>query len=67
MSSYLWNITAIRSNGRIMKGMSAEILKKGTTGKPNQKEIAEALNQKYNEKIHDSHCGSHVFNFVEVK
>lgn len=66
MSGYLWKVTAIRNNGKVTKGMSFELLKTGTSAKPGQKEIADALNNKYNSNIHDSHCGSGNFEFVQL-
>ena len=65
MSAHLWKITAIRSNGTVLKGMSAEILKNGTSGKPNQREIAEALSDKYG-KIHEYHCSPSDFDMEEA-
>jgi hypothetical protein len=64
--AYLWKVTAKRSNGRVTKGMEIEILKNGTTAKPSQKEIANALNSKYNTEINDSQCGQSNFDFEKT-
>ena len=66
MSGHLWKVTATRNNGKVLKGMSVEIYKKGTTGKPEQKEIAEALSEKYNEDFHYSQCGQSNFDFDDM-
>ena len=46
--------------------MSVEIYKKGTNAKPNQEEIADALNEKYNEDIPKSACGQSNFDFEQI-
>jgi len=66
MSGYLRKVTAIRNNDKVTKGVSFEILKTSTNAKPGQKEIAEALTNKYNSNIHDSHCGSGNFEFLQL-
>jgi hypothetical protein len=55
MTNHIWKITATRNNGTVKKGMSAEILKSGTSARPNQREIAEALSDKYKERISEYH------------
>ncbi len=64
--AYLWKVTAKRNNGKVTKGMSVEIYKKGTNAKPNQEEIADALNEKYNEDIPKSACGQSNFDFEQI-
>lgn len=64
MTSFLWKVTAKRNNGSVKKEMSVEILKIGVTNKPNQVEIAKALNDKYDSNVHSSHCGSSEFDFT---
>lgn len=62
----LWKVIAKSNNESVKKGMSVEIL--DTNGnKPNQRAIASALSNKYNDDIHYSHCGSTVFEFNEIK
>ena len=66
MANYIWEIVATRNNGKVTKGMSTKIMKSGTSAKPNQREIADALNKEYNADIHHSHCGSGNFNFTNL-
>ena len=47
--------------------MSVEIYKKGTNAKPNMEEIADALNDKYNENIPKSACGLSNFDIELIK
>ncbi len=47
--------------------MEVEILKSGTTAKPNQKEIAAAFEKKYNIEVHYSNCSTSSFDIEEVK
>ena len=56
----LWKITAKRANGKVLVGMSVEIAKNNTTGKPNAKDIAQAILTKYGikadlDKCHESY------------
>ncbi len=55
MAGTLWKFSSLKRNGKLLKGMSAEVITKGP--KPTQQEIADALNRKYNTEIHSSHCG----------
>ena len=64
MSNYLWKVIAVRDNGSLKKGMTVEILKANGT-KPNQDDIAQALNTKYNSDIHKSKCGSSIFTITK--
>ena len=47
MSNHLWKVTALRVTGKVAKGMEVEVVKTGTTAKPNIKEIGEAFERKY--------------------
>lgn len=66
MSNYLWKVTATKNIGKITKGMSVEILKSSTNSKPNQKEISQALSNKYNVNISESHCGQTNFDIIQI-
>lgn len=66
MINYIWEIEAIRDNGGVTKGMCTKIMKSGTNSKPNQQEIANALNKEYSTNIHHSSCGVHNFNFKNI-
>lgn len=50
MANYLWKVTAKRDSFGISKGMNVEILIKNASRKPNQKEVIDAINEKYGEK-----------------
>ena len=63
MANHLFKITAIKNNGKLLKGMSVEIIRKDTTSKPTQHEIAEAISKKYNIEINHSSCGHINFEF----
>lgn len=65
MANYLWKVTAKRDNGTVKKGMSAEILTKNFTGKPNATQIAEALSEKYGE-IKSSAVNVHFFKIKKL-
>ncbi|WP_445716533.1 hypothetical protein [Flavobacterium sp.] len=56
-----------KSIAKLVKGMEVEILKSGTTAKPNQKEIAAAFEKKYNIEVHYSNCSTSSFDIKEVK
>ena len=43
MTGTLWSVTAIKSAGKLTKGMSVEILVTGTSARPNAKQIIEPL------------------------
>lgn len=65
MANYLWRVAAKRDNGSVKKGMSAEILIKNFTGKPNAAQIAEALSEKYGE-IKSSAVNVHFFEIEKL-
>lgn len=46
----VWKVKALRDWNAIVKGMEAEIIKKGTTAAPSQSEIQKAFSDKYNIK-----------------
>jgi TusA-related sulfurtransferase len=54
MSRHLWTATAKRESGEIAKGMSVEIVVKNSSAKPNIREIAGALADKYGIKDYSS-------------
>ena len=62
----LWKVVATRNNGKVVKGMSVEILDKNGN-KPSQTAIAEALQNKYDPNIAYTACGSTIFDFTEIK
>ena len=45
MTGTLWSVTAIKSAGKLTKGMSVEILVTGTSARPNAKQIIEAIEE----------------------
>lgn len=57
MGTSLWKVTALKDNGRLKKGMSAEIFQPNSVNKPTQKVICENLNTKYGTKIDSGSCG----------
>lgn len=54
--AFLFKLVAKRNNGKLEKGMIVEIYKQNSSSL-SQKEVAQALNNKYNSNIHESHCG----------
>ena len=67
MANHLWKAIAKKNVAKVVKGMEVEIVKSGTTAKPDQKEIAAAIERKYNIEIHYSNCGPSSFDCVEIK
>ena len=65
MATKLWLVTAKRDNGKVKKGMNAEIMISGTNAKPNSRQIAEALNEKYSAGIPESAVNVHFFDIDE--
>lgn len=47
MSTYLYTATAKKQSGKLAIGMFVEIVISNTTRKPTQKEVLDAINQKY--------------------
>lgn len=54
--AFLFKLVAKRNNEKLEKGMNVEIYKQSSSSL-SQKEVAAAINQKYNSNVHDSHCG----------
>lgn len=50
MSTHNYKVTSKKEYGKLAKGMFVEIVIRNTSRPPNQKEIIEAINQKYGEK-----------------
>ncbi|MDV3873361.1 peptidase [Elizabethkingia anophelis] len=66
MSQHLWKATAKRDSFKISKGMSVEILVKNTNRKPNQKEVIDAINQKYGVNTASNAINMSLFDMVEL-
>lgn len=47
MSTHLYKVTAKKEFGKLAKGMSVEIIIRNASRSPTQREIIEAVNQKY--------------------
>ena len=47
MSTHLYKVTAKKKYGKLAKGMSVEIVISNASRKPNQREVIDAINQKY--------------------
>jgi hypothetical protein len=47
MSAHFYKVTAIKDYGKLAKGMFVEIVIRNASRTPTQKEILEAINQKY--------------------
>ena len=50
MSTHLYKVISKKEYGKLAKGMFVEIVIRNTSRPPNQKEIIEAINQKYGDK-----------------
>lgn len=66
MSANLWKVTAVKNVGKLTKGMSVEIVVKGTTAKPTAQQIIAAIEDKYGETVSSSHCSSSNFEFEKL-
>lgn len=66
MSSYLWKVKAIKNPGKVVKGMEVDIIKNGSSAKPNIKEISEAFEKKYGFSL-ISGCSLSNFEILSVK
>ena len=64
MSGTLWQVKALVNHAQVVSGMEVEILIKGRTGKPSQKEIMEALDIKYEIKA-PSGLNMNIFQFTK--
>lgn len=47
MSTHLYKVTAKKAYGKLAKGMSVEIIIRNASRSPSQREIIDAINQKY--------------------
>lgn len=61
MSATLWKVTAKKTVGKIPAGASVEIVKNGTTAKPNADEITAAFESKYGLRIPTGQANSAQF------
>ena len=59
--SKLWNVTAKRDSGKVVKGMSVEIVILDRSGEPRSKEIVSAFQLKYNIEENEGKCSSSYF------
>lgn len=66
MANHLWKVTAKRDSFSISKGMSVEILVKNASRKPTQKEVIEAINEKYGERTAANGTSLSIFEMVEL-
>ena len=57
----LWKVTAKRDSGKVVKGMSVEIVISDRSGEPRPKEIVSALQTKYNIEVKEGNFGSSYF------
>ena len=63
----LWEVRAIKDWAALKRGMVVEILNKNGTGKPNIREIAEALTRKYGIKdLSSSGMPENNFEFTKI-
>ncbi|MFV0158264.1 peptidase [Empedobacter falsenii] len=47
MSTHLYKVSAKKEYGKLAKGMSVEIVIRNASRKPTQREVIDAVNQKY--------------------
>lgn len=47
MSTHLYKVIAIKDYGKLAKGMNVEIIIRNASRPPSQREVIEAINQKY--------------------
>lgn len=66
MANHLWKVTAKRDSFSIAKGMSVEIIVRNGSRKPNQKEVIEAINEKYGAKTAPNGTSMSLFEMVEL-
>lgn len=62
----LWKVTAKRESGKLLIGMKVEIAKSGTTAKPNAKEIAKAILDKYSIEVSETRCSEIYFKIEKL-
>ncbi len=66
MSNHLYKVTAKKEYGKLAKGMFVEIVIRNASRLPNQKEILEAINQKYGDKTVGNGCSLSNFDIVKL-
>lgn len=64
--NHLWEVTCVRTAGKVPVGLTVEIIKSGTTAPPKAKEIKEAIKSKYGIDVSDSLCHRSFFEMVDV-
>lgn len=65
--SKLWLARATRAVGKLPAGTSVEIIVFGRTGKPNEKELLQALSERYGEVLAKEAKGrAHYFDYIEM-
>lgn len=57
----LWKVTAKRDSGKVVKGMSVEIVISDRSGEPRPKEIVSAFQSKYNVEVSEGKCSNSYF------
>ena len=57
----LWKVTAKRDSGKVVKGMSVEIVISDRSGETRPKEIVSAFQTKYNIEVKEGNFGSSYF------
>jgi len=65
MSTTLWKAMAKKESGKLAKGMFVEIVIRNASRQPNQKEVIEALNNKYGEKTAINGLSMTLFEFLK--
>lgn len=65
MSITLWKVTAKKENAKLAKGMFVEIVIRNASREPNQKEVLEAINNKYGEKTAFHGLSMSLFDFLK--
>ena len=57
----LWKVTAKRDSGKVVIGMSVEIVISDRSGEPRPKEIVSAFQTKFSIEVKEVNCGSSYF------
>lgn len=65
MSITLWKVTSKKENAKLAKGMFVEIVIRNASREPNQKEVIEAINNKYGEKTALNGLSMSLFDFLK--
>lgn len=66
MANHVWKVTVKRDSFTIAKGMTVEIVVRNASRKPNQKEVIDAINQKYGAKTASNGTSLTLFEIVEL-